>query len=64
MLDIGHLFVTIQLVLIKSELQKFMYYVLKSSEVLEILVPILFFLVDSREDTCKSLKKQNILLIK
>ena len=34
--------------------KKFMYYVLKSSEVLEILVPILYFLVDSREDSCKN----------
>lgn len=33
--------------------KKFMYYVLKSSEILEILVPILYFLVDARADTCK-----------
>lgn len=33
--------------------KKFMYYVLKSSEVLDVLVPVLYFLVDSREDSCK-----------
>lgn len=33
--------------------KKFMYFVLKSSEVLDILVPILYFLVDSREDSSK-----------
>ena len=30
-----------------------MYYVLKSTEILDILVPILYFLVDARADTCK-----------
>ena len=30
-----------------------MYFVLKSSEVLDVLVPILYFLVDARADTCK-----------
>lgn len=34
-------------------LQKFLYYVLKSSDVLDILVPILFHLNDSRADQCK-----------
>ncbi|KAG8276014.1 cell wall biogenesis protein [Homalodisca vitripennis] len=33
--------------------KKFLYYVLKSSDVLEILVPILFHLNDSRADQCK-----------
>lgn len=33
--------------------QKFLYYVLKSSDVLEILVPILYHLNDSRADQCK-----------
>lgn len=30
-----------------------MYYVLKSSDVLEVLVPILYHLNDSRADQCK-----------
>ncbi|CAG0889599.1 unnamed protein product [Darwinula stevensoni] len=33
--------------------KKFLYYVLKSSEVLEILVPILYHLNDSRADQCE-----------
>ncbi len=33
--------------------KKFLYYVLKSSEVLDIFVPILYFLIDSRDDTSK-----------
>ena len=33
--------------------KKFMYYVLKSSDVLDVLVPILFHLNDSRADQCK-----------
>lgn len=33
--------------------KKFMYFVLKSSEILEILVPVLYFLIDARADTCK-----------
>lgn len=33
--------------------QKFLYYVLKSSDVLEVLVPILYHLNDSRADQCK-----------
>lgn len=33
--------------------QKFLYYVLKSSDVLDVLVPILFHLNDSRADQCK-----------
>lgn len=33
--------------------KKFLYYVLKSSDVLEILVPILYHLNDSRADQCK-----------
>lgn len=33
--------------------KKFLYYVLKSSEVLDIMVPILYYLIDSRVDTCK-----------
>ena len=32
--------------------KKFLYYVLKSSEVLDIMVPILYYLIDSRVDTC------------
>jgi len=36
--------------------QKFLYYVLKSSDVLDILVPILYHLNDSRADQCKSFK--------
>lgn len=35
--------------------KKFLYYVLKSSDVLEVLVPILYHLNDSRADQCKSL---------
>lgn len=35
--------------------QKFMFYVLKSSDVLDILVPILYFLNDARSDQCKFL---------
>lgn len=34
-------------------LQKFLYFVLKSSDVLEILVPVLYHLNDSRADQCK-----------
>lgn len=34
-------------------LQKFLYFVLKSSDVLDILVPILYHLNDSRADQCK-----------
>jgi hypothetical protein len=43
-----------------------MYFVLKSSEVLDILVPILYFLVDARADTCKITKSFliNIVLVK
>lgn len=33
--------------------KKFLYYVLKSSDVLDVLVPILFHLNDSRADQCK-----------
>ena len=33
--------------------QKFLFFVLKSSDVLEILVPILFYLNDSRADQCE-----------
>lgn len=33
--------------------KKFLYYVLKSSDVLDILVPILYHLNDSRADQCK-----------
>ena len=33
--------------------KKFLYYVLKSSDVLEVLVPILYHLNDSRADQCK-----------
>jgi hypothetical protein len=33
--------------------QKFLYFVLKSSDVLDILVPILYHLNDSRADQCK-----------
>lgn len=34
-------------------LQKFMFFVLKSSDVLDVLVPILYFLNDARADQCK-----------
>ncbi len=34
--------------------QKFMFYVLKSSVILDILVPVLYFLNDARADQCKS----------
>ncbi|UJR08988.1 hypothetical protein I4U23_013238 [Adineta vaga] len=34
--------------------KKFLYYVLKSSEVLDVLVPILYFLNDARSDTSKT----------
>lgn len=34
--------------------QKFLFFVLKSSDVLDILVPILYFLNDARADQCKS----------
>ena len=34
-------------------LQKFMFYVLKSSDVLDILVPILYHLNDARADQCE-----------
>lgn len=33
--------------------QKFLYFVLKSSDVLDVLVPILYHLNDSRADQCK-----------
>lgn len=33
--------------------QKFLYFVLKSSDVLDILVPILFYLNDARADQCE-----------
>lgn len=33
--------------------KKFLYYVLKSSDVLDVLVPILYHLNDSRADQCK-----------
>lgn len=35
-------------------LQKFLFFVLKSSDVLDILVPILYYLNDARADQCKS----------
>jgi len=31
-----------------------MFYVLKSSDVLDVLVPILYFLNDARSDQCKA----------
>lgn len=34
--------------------QKFLFFVLKSSDVLDILVPILFYLNDARADQCES----------
>ena len=34
--------------------QKFLFYVLKSSDVLDILVPILYHLNDARSDQCKN----------
>lgn len=34
--------------------KKFLYYVLKSSDVLDVLVPILYHLNDSRADQCKN----------
>lgn len=37
-----------------SLLQKFLFYVLKSSDVLDILVPILYHLNDARSDQCKN----------
>lgn len=37
-----------------SFFQKFLFFVLKSSDVLDILVPILYFLNDARADQCKS----------
>lgn len=39
--------------------KKFMYFVLKSSDVLDILVPILYHLNDSRADQCKFFKHEN-----
>lgn len=39
--------------------KKFLYFVLKSSDVLEILVPILYHLNDSRADQCKYDEKLN-----
>lgn len=39
--------------------KKFLYFVLKSSDVLEILVPILYHLNDSRADQCKYYEKFN-----
>ena len=33
--------------------KKFLYYVLKSSDVLDVLVPILYHLNDSRADQCE-----------
>lgn len=35
-----------------SHSQKFLFFVLKSSDVLDILVPILYFLNDARADQC------------
>lgn len=35
-------------------LQKFLFFVLKSSDVLDILVPILYYLNDARADQCES----------
>jgi hypothetical protein len=35
--------------------KKFLYFVLKSSDVLEVLVPILYHLNDSRADQCKKI---------
>lgn len=34
--------------------QKFLFFVLKSSDVLDILVPTLYFLNDARADQCKA----------
>lgn len=34
--------------------QKFLFFVLKSSDVLDVLVPILFYLNDARADQCES----------
>ena len=34
--------------------QKFLFFVLKSSDVLDILVPILYYLNDARADQCES----------
>ena len=39
--------------LVLTLFQKFMFYVLKSSDVLDILVPILYYLNDARADQCK-----------
>jgi len=36
-----------------SVFQKFLFYVLKSSDVLDILVPILFYLNDARANQCE-----------
>lgn len=33
--------------------QKFLFYVLKSSDVLEVLVPILYYLNDARANQCE-----------
>lgn len=41
-------------------IQKFLYYVLKSSDVLDVLVPILFHLNDSRADQCNSMSFSKI----
>lgn len=41
--------------------QKFLYYVLKSSDVLEVLVPILYHLNDSRADQCKLLSRYSYM---
>lgn len=40
--------------LFPPSLQKFLFFVLKSSDVLDILVPILYFLNDARADHCKA----------
>lgn len=40
--------------LLCSPKQKFLFFVLKSSDVLDILVPILYYLNDARADQCES----------
>lgn len=42
-----------RMLLLKKFFQKFMFYVLKTSDVLEILVPILYHINDSRNDPGK-----------
>ena len=39
--------------------KKFMYFVLKSGEILDILVPVLYFLIDARADSCKFIFVKN-----